>query len=98
MASRRYRAIDVNSFKWSKLVDKVRGGRWVIGVDIAKRVQFASLVGDDKTVYATVKWVQPRDSWLVLDALRWLRDEHQCRVEVAMGIVGYLRGLASTSA
>lgn len=59
MPKRRYRAVHVNSLDWEKLYAQVDGKKVVVGVDIAKEEQFASVMLRDQSVLVTVRWKQP---------------------------------------
>lgn len=58
MAKRTYRALSVKLFDAHKLADRVKGEALVVGLDVAKRTQFAALMLRDKTRLGIVKWDQ----------------------------------------
>lgn len=60
MPKRTYRALSVKLFDAQKLTDRVKGKVVVVGLDSAKRAQFAGLMLRDKTRLGIVKWDQIR--------------------------------------
>lgn len=58
MKKRMYRAIEVKKVQVERLADQVRGQRVVVGIDVAKEVQYASFVLENKEVLLVMKWNQ----------------------------------------
>jgi transposase len=83
MKKRMYRAIDVKKVQVEKLADQVRSQRVVVGIDVAKEVQYASFVLEDKEVLLIMKWNQlvASSNAAALDLLKSLPAS---RLEVAL--------------
>ena len=59
MKKHTYRAVKVKSVEISRLEADVRGKELIIGIDIGKHLNFASLVTREGNSLMTVKWEQP---------------------------------------
>ena len=58
---RRYRAVPVNDPSVAKLIASCAKRRVIVGIDIAKTRQFATIVADGE-VLGTIRWEHPRES------------------------------------
>lgn len=58
---RRYRAVSVNDPSVAKLIASCGSRRAIVGIDIAKTRQFATIVADGE-VLGTIRWEHPRES------------------------------------
>ena len=62
MAKRRYRAIGVKSVNVERLVEELAGNRAVIGIDVAKKVQFGAVLDADKQKRVTIRWEHTKET------------------------------------
>lgn len=59
MKKRAYKASNLNSKVAEKLISQTEGRKLIVGIDVAKTVQFAAFRVDEKEVLETVKWSHP---------------------------------------
>ncbi len=64
-----YRAQNVKNIEIEKLAELVRGLSIVVGVDVAKKVFFACLMGDDRRIIRIIKWEHPTQTREFVDLL-----------------------------
>lgn len=69
MTKRTYRATDVKDLKVDQLKEQVRDREVVLGVDIAKDWQYATLVDKDRETLSKLKWDQVPQTRSVVDLL-----------------------------
>lgn len=73
MKKRIYRAISVKSMNSETLIERIEDQHLLVNVDVAKSVQFASIMLEDRECLGIVKWNQLEKSENAC-ALRFLRD------------------------
>lgn len=81
MKKRAYRAVNVNQIEAAKVSEAIKGQRVVLGIDIAKEVNFGRLVTEQREVVATFKWTQTTQTRAVV---QWLGQLEASQVEVAL--------------
>ena len=81
MRKRTYRASGVKALELESLLDRVRGQRVVLGVDISKSVPYGVLMGEDESILAVVKWHQLKET---RELVRILGALEASSLEVAM--------------
>lgn len=81
MRKRSYKSVEIQAVNVNKLVEGIGGGRAVFAVDVAKEVQYATVVNEKGAVLGTVRWKQPQQTAFVVE---WLGNLGASRVEVVM--------------
>ncbi len=76
-----YRAIPVQKLDWSRVHTAAGEGRLVAAIDVAKDVQFMTLMREDRSVIHTVKWSHPDHTRHLTECLGGLGAE---RIEAVM--------------
>lgn len=80
---RKYRSLPVNHERVPALLESLVGERVIIGVDIAKTRQFASLMTPDGQVHGIVRWEHPKESPQFIEMLDQLSASGS-KIETAM--------------
>ena len=89
-----YSCVNVNDVSIAEMVNRRRGQKLVIGVDVAKGELVACLVGPDGTFDRPWKIKSPDQVRLLVSKLVELRED--CPLVVAMESIGHLRGSAAS--
>ena len=83
LSKRRYQAHKIQDLNVERLRQQCNGGRAIIGVDVAKNMQFAAVFDADRGFKSIFKWQHPDQTQKFVDLCRELRTE-EVGVEVAM--------------
>lgn len=81
MKKRAYRAVNVNRIDEEELRIAVGGRRLIVGLDVAKKTQFACLATEEGKTLATMKWSHPDETD---EAVQRLRGAGASAVEIVM--------------
>ena len=81
MEKRRYRAVQLEDLNTVELIEAVTGKRVVLGIDIAKQINFGTFCIEQSKVLKIVKWHNTRQA---RDLVSLLKSLPASRLEVAM--------------
>lgn len=83
-----YRATNVNKINFEKIAEAVLGQSIVVGIDVAKKDNFACLMDENRRAIVIVKWAHPTQTRQFVDFLTSLPTERLVAAMESSGVYG----------